>query len=122
MGGARAVVPEGLRGVGDLNLEGRAGGTLLDGDESRPETILHGLARSGKGRLGNRVALGPELESDGIALSSGDVGGLESQATLSGHDDVVSSESGASNGRGSNGEGRETHYDWLCGRETSSIE
>lgn len=113
MGSPRAVVPERLRGVGDLNLEGRVRCTLGDGNESRPEAILHGLARCGEGRLGDRVALGPELESNSIALRSGNVSRLEGETALSGHNNVVCGDSGASKGRGSNGEGRETHYDWL---------
>jgi hypothetical protein len=101
---ARAVVPQGLRGIGDVDHECLGRGTLLAGDETGPEAILHGGAGRGEGSLGDRVTLGPELEGDGVALGSGKVGRLEGQGSVSDDNGMVSGDSGASKRGGSGSE------------------
>lgn len=115
-----AVVPERLGGVLDLDLESGGSGALLRGNVSGPETVGHGFAGLCEGGLGDRVALGPVLECDGIALGSGEVGRLEGERAVSDNDQVVGGHGGASNGGGS-GDGGETHYDWFVKEETSSF-
>ena len=111
-----AVEPDGSRSVGNLVCEGGRGNLLGIGSrhESGPEAVVHRLARVGKGGLGDRVVLGPELEDDGVTLSSHDAVGLEDQVAslVTNSNGVLGGESGASHG-GSSEDGGEMHYDWL---------
>jgi len=109
---ARAVEPERLGSIGDVDHEGHLCSTLLAGDETGPEAILHRLARLSEGGLGDRMALGPELEGDGVAFGSLDVIGFESQGTIADNDKVINSDSRAGEG-GCGSKNGEAHYDWM---------
>jgi hypothetical protein len=108
-----AVEPDGCRGVLDFIREGGVGESLgaSSRNESRPETIRHGLARRVEGRLGDGVVLGPEVESDGVTLSGSKVAGdeLQSAHLVTDNNLVVFRESSASEGSGEDGSG-EKHF------------
>jgi hypothetical protein len=100
-----AVEPYWCGGVLDFVGEGPVGDSIGGGggDETGPETIVHGRARLGEGALGNGVVLGPEAESDGVALSGGNGLWNEDEATglVGDGDKVVFRNSGADQGGGS---------------------
>jgi hypothetical protein len=111
-----AVEPDRRRGVLDLVLESPVGNLLSVGcgDEATPHAVGQGRAGRAEGTLGNGVVLGPELEGDGVTLSSLDAVRLEDKlAGLGANGDrVVVSECGASQGSSSE-DGREVHCDWV---------
>jgi len=104
MASLRAVEPYWSRSVLDLIGEGPVGNLLGigSGDEARPEAVVHGRAWLGESALSNGVVLGPELESDGVALSCSN--GLRNEDEASGpvgnSDDVVFRNSGTGKGGG----------------------
>ena len=109
-----AVEPDRCRGVLDLVWKGCRRNSLHVGrwDEATPEAILHGLARVGKGSLGDGVVLGPEREGDSVALSGLEAVWLKDKITGLGTDKdlVVRCKGSAGHGRSSE-DGGEMHYD-----------
>lgn len=97
-----AVEPDRSRSVLDLVGEGPVRDLLSggSGDETRPETVVRGRAWLSKGTLGNGVVLGPEAESNGVTLSSGNGLGNEDKTTslVGDRDEVVFCNSGADKG------------------------
>lgn len=112
-----AVEPDGRRGVLDLVCESPVGDGVCvrGGNEARPEAVVHWRAGRVEGGLCDGVVLGPETESDCVALGSGDAVGHELQlAGLGSNSDlVVYCKSGASEGSSGGEDGREVHFDWL---------
>jgi hypothetical protein len=101
----RAVEPHGCGRVLDFVGEG----PVCDGlsgnsrDVAGEETVVHRRAWLGEGALSDGVVLGPEAESDGVTLSSGN--GLRDEDEAAGlvgdSDEVVFRNSGANQSGGS---------------------
>ena len=106
MASLSAVEPYWSRSVLDLIGEGPVGNLLgiVGRDEARPEAVVHGRTWLGESALSNGVVLGPELESDSVALSCGN--GLRNEDEASGlvrnGNDMVFRNSGT--GKGGSGE------------------
>ena len=111
------VEPDGRRCVGDLHRERPVCDTRirLGRDKSRPEAILHRLARLCERALSDGVVFGPEAECDGITLSCLEAIGAEDQTTslVCDGDKVVFRNSGANKG-GSSEDAREMHIMTGC--------
>jgi hypothetical protein len=101
----RAVEPDGCGCVLDFVGEGPVGNGLSGNgrDVAGEETVVRWRAWLGEGALSDGVVLGPETESDGVTLSSGN--GLRDEDEAAGlvgdSDEVVFRDSGANQGGGS---------------------
>jgi hypothetical protein len=101
----RTVEPYGCGRVLDFVCEGPVRNGLGGNgrDVAGEETVVHGLAWLGECALGDGVVLGPEAESDGVTLSSGN--GLrykdKASSLVGDSDEVVFRDSGANQGGGS---------------------
>lgn len=92
VGGLGTEEPQGSRGIFDSHTpsgEARSTSSVAHGLESRADTGTS--ARSGKGRLNNRVVLRNELEVDNISIvHTSQVRGVKSKGTVGTDEDVIS--------------------------------
>jgi len=108
-----AIEPQRRAGVGNretvLGNHCRVSGNRLEaGVNARGWSGQHS-ARVGKGRLGNSVVPGQELESDNISFICGDTARCEGQGPVLSDHDVDSLGVDTSSKTQESGNGRETH-------------